>query len=92
MASSFMNGKYKGQDIQDYKVCKARTDSTEANTYLGRMLSSGMDCVKCGWVMGRHLKKRKRIKVSHDLPSSQPLNLSAFNLSALAKKTQVQAL
>lgn len=68
MASSFTSGTYRGQDIQGYKACKGCADSTEANTYLGRMLSSGMDCVKCGWVMGRYLNKKKSIKVSRDLP------------------------
>lgn len=82
MASSFTSGTYRGQDIQGYKACKGCVDSTEANTYLGRMLSSGMDCVKCGWVMGRYLNKKKSIKVSHDLPRPQS---STFNPSALAK-------
>lgn len=83
MASPFMNERYKGWDTQGCKVCKARADSTEANTYLGRMLSSGMDCVKCGWVIGRYLKKRKRIKVFHHLLRPQS---PTFNASALAKK------
>lgn len=68
MVSSFTNGRKKGKNIHGYKVCEAFADSAEANTYVGRMLSSGMDRVKCGWVMGRYLKNRKRIKVSHDLP------------------------
>ena len=82
MTSSFTNGRNKGGNLQGHKVCEESADSTEANTYLGRMLSSGMDCVKCGWVMGRYLKNRKRIKVSHDLPRPQS---PTCNPSTLAK-------
>lgn len=71
MAGSLTNERNKGGNLQGYKVCEASSDSTYANNYLGRMLSSGMDRVKCGWVMGRYLKNRKRIKVSHDLPRPQ---------------------
>lgn len=88
MASLFMNERYKGWDIQGYKVCKACADSTEANTYLGRMLSSGIDCVKCGWLIGRCLKKKKRIKVFHDLPRPQS---PTFNASALAKNPRCKS-
>lgn len=74
--------------IQGYKVCKACADSTEANTYLGRMLSSGIDCVKCGWVIGRCLKKKKMIKLFNDLP--RPLS-PTFNASALVKNPRCKS-
>lgn len=64
MVSSFTNGRNKGGNLQGYKVYEASEDTTEADTYLGRMLSSGMDRVKCGWVIGRYLKNRERISFS----------------------------
>lgn len=63
----------KSGKLHGYKVCETFATNSKTNTYLGRMLSSGIDRVKCGWVMGRYLKNRKMIKVSsHDLTSPQP--------------------
>lgn len=87
MVSSCTNGRNRGGKLPGYKVCEASADNAEANTHLGRMLSSGMDCVKCGWVMGRYLKNRKRIEVSHDLPRLQspliPLHWQKAGLNPL---------
>lgn len=72
MVSSFKKGRNKAEKLHEYKVCETSANSSEANAHLGRMLSSGIDRVKCGWVMGRYLKNRKMIRVSHDLTSPQP--------------------